>query len=246
MGSHFEGKDVFEHLKEARLKGKIASSEVHGVETPGWVSASLDAVNDTTIALLILWGTFSFLPQSIQLPLLLVFGLSFCVWKTGRSALLGWRRMHRLHKLIEEERWEIEHHRAQEKEELKELYAAKGFQGKLLNDVVDVLMADEDRLLKVMLEEELGLTLEAYEHPLKQSSGAAMGSLLASFLLVISFVLFPFYGMPCMGALLLTLATVFLARKEIGQVLSTLVWTLSTALLCTLGSYLLSTWVKTL
>ncbi len=35
-------------------------------------------------------------------------------------------------------------------------------------------MADDNRLLRVMLEEELGLTLEAYEHPLKQAFGALL------------------------------------------------------------------------
>ncbi len=36
---------------------------------------------------------------------------------------------------IEEERWEIQHHRAQERLELTEMYAAKGLSGKLLEEV---------------------------------------------------------------------------------------------------------------
>ena len=58
-----------------------------------------------------------------------------------------------------EERFEIAHHRGQEKEELTELYALKGFKGELLDQVINVLMADDNRLLSVMLEEELGLEL---------------------------------------------------------------------------------------
>ena len=34
-------------------------------------------------------------------------------------------------------------------------------------------MADGDRLLRVMLEEELGFSLEVYDHPLKQALGFA-------------------------------------------------------------------------
>ena len=79
-------------------------------------------------------------------------------------------------RLLEEEKWEIEHNRNQEKVELKVLYRAKGFEGKLLDDVVDVLMADDKRALHIMLKEELGMTLEAYEHPLKQSLGALLGT----------------------------------------------------------------------
>jgi hypothetical protein len=116
---------------------------------------------------------------SFSTPLFLMlslFSFGWAVWKTGRSALLGWGRMERLHRLIEEERWEIQHHRAQERRELGEMYRAKGFDGKLLEEVLDVLMSDDNRLLKVMLEEELGLTLEAYEHPLRQAIGALFAS----------------------------------------------------------------------
>ena len=95
--------------------------------------------------------------------------------------LLGWARLERLHRIVEEERYEIENHRQQEREELKELYRAKGFQGKLLDEVVDVLMADGERLLKVMVEEELGLSLQSQEHPLKQGAGSALGAFVASF-----------------------------------------------------------------
>ncbi len=99
----------------------------------------------------------------------------------GRSAWLGWSRLERLHRILAQEKWEIEHNREQEREELGVLYAAKGFEGKLLEDVLDVLMADGDRLLKVMVEEELGLTLESQVHPLKQGLGAGFECYLPAF-----------------------------------------------------------------
>ena len=59
------------------------------------------------------------------------------------------------------------------------MYEQKGLSGDLLDQVIEVLMADDNRLLRVMLEEELGLTLESYEHPLKQAAGAGLGVLSA-------------------------------------------------------------------
>src|SRR6185295_12766345 len=96
--------------------------------------------------------------------------------------------------VLEQERWEIEHHRQQERDELKELYRAKGFEGKLLEDVLDVLMADDDRLLKVMLEEEMGLQLAQLDHPMKQGLGAAFGALVSGFLAVGALILWPAGG----------------------------------------------------
>ena len=158
---HFKGREVAEHLKEARKKGAFAASEIHGTELPGHLSAGTDSAKETALVLLLFWlllQPFDLAP----LPLLGLFAVGWLIWKTGRSALLGWARLERLHRVIEEERYEIEHHRDQERQELKELYYAKGFEGKMLDDVIEVLMADDNRLLQVMLEEELGLSLEVH------------------------------------------------------------------------------------
>ena len=88
-----------------------------------------------------LWIIFSAftLPFYHCLALLTVFASATLLLKCGRSAILGWSRLSRLHRLIEEERWEIEHHRPQEKEELIALYKAKGFSGDLLDEVIERL-----------------------------------------------------------------------------------------------------------
>ena len=104
--------------------------------------------------------------------------LSFIFSKVILCALDGWCRLQRLHRVISEERFEIEHHEEQEKQELIAMYRAKGFEGKLLEDVVSVLMADRNRLLSIMLEEELGLKIESYDHPLLQAFGALSGGLI--------------------------------------------------------------------
>ena len=43
---HFEGKKVAEHLRVAREKGAKATSEVHGTELPGYLSAFGDSFKE--------------------------------------------------------------------------------------------------------------------------------------------------------------------------------------------------------
>lgn len=230
---HFKGKEALEHVVEARLRGRAASAEVHGTELPGHISAAADSAKETAFYLLLLW--------TLSLPhlVLLFFSIGLLIWKVGRSAILGYARLERLHRVIEEERYEIEHHRAQEKEELRALYAAKGFSGKLLNEVVDVLMADDNRLLQVMLEEELGLNLGTHEHPLKQAAGAFLGVLGSA--LVMSFGIFalPGWGVPLCAALIIALSAGTLAQLEKNRPLPSIIWNVAIAILSMVVVYFL-------
>ncbi len=232
--NHFEGKSIPTHLKEARIKGARAAAETHGTEISGQKSAFADTLKDTSLTLTLLWLLlFPLLPLKQTLLALILFFAGWIFWKTARSACFGWARLERLHRVIEEERWEIEHHREQEREELFELYRAKGFEGELLSEVVNVLMADDNRLLEIMLEEELGVPLEAYEHPLQQASGAFLGALAALLIGSAAFFLFSSAGVISAFFLLFLLAGVFTAKIEKIPIIPALVW--NAAIFCLSG-----------
>lgn len=229
--SHFRGKDAVGHVAEAQAQGIADSAEIHGVEIPGPISAACDAVRETALSLLFTWTLLSpFGLSTYDLVLFLaIFAAGWLFWKGGRSAWLGWSRLERLHRIVAQEKWEIEHNRPQEKSELKALYAAKGFEGKLLDDVIEVLMSDGDRLLKVMVEEELGLTLEVHEHPLKQGLWAFFGAFLGACFVLIGLFALPSYGVILGSFLAIGLAAYIAAKYEDNAFVPAIVWNLGLA-----------------
>lgn len=226
--SHFKGKDAIGHVAEAQAQGMIAATEIHGAETSGKVSAGADALRDCSLYLLLgnelLNHTHT--EQTVQLTLLAILGASLILWKAGRSAWLGWARLERLHRVLEQEKWEIEHHRQQERDELGVIYAAKGFEGKLLENVLDVLMADGNRLLKVMAEEELGLSLESQEHPLMQSLGASLGALGALLTLLLGLWINSLWGVLVATTLCIATGAALTAFYARNRLVPAIIWNL--------------------
>jgi hypothetical protein len=244
--AHFKGKEAIAHVVEAQAKGILSAAEIHGTETPGHISAGADAARETAVILLVIWLILSQTNLSFTpiFEILGIFSLGWLVWKAGRASWLAWSRLERMHRVVEQERWEIQHHRHQEREELKELYRAKGFEGQLLEDVMDVLMADEDRLLRVMVEEELCLSLGTQEHPLKQALGAGIGAGAASL-----FCFLLFYGLPASGlwiGCMITLATsaAVSAYFEGNRMIPAIVWNLGLAALTWGSAYFLFDYVN--
>lgn len=231
LPSHFKGKDALQHVIDAQAQGIISAAEVHGIETPGHLSACADAARETCVTLILVGWLLSFLNIENPLLYLSIFAFGWLIWKAGRSAWLAWFRLERLHRILRQEKWEIEHHRQQERDELRVLYAAKGFEGKLLEDVLDVLMADNDRLLKVMVEEELGLTLASYEHPLKQGLGAAIGVLFSAIICLTLALFIPVWGLLVGAILILLVMSILSAHLALNKFIPAVIWNLGIAFL---------------
>ena len=68
---------------------------------------------------------------------------------------------------IKREEFEIENMPDRERQEIEQVYRAKGFEGKELEMVVDKITSNKDVWLKTMLTEELGLNLDVIGSPLK-------------------------------------------------------------------------------
>jgi VIT1/CCC1 family predicted Fe2+/Mn2+ transporter len=85
-----------------------------------------------------------------------------------------------------EEEEEIESHPEGEREEVRQIFAAKGFEGELLEKVVEVITADRKQWLDVMLHEEHGLT------PGRPSAFKASLATFVAFLLIGAIPLFAY------------------------------------------------------
>ena len=68
---------------------------------------------------------------------------------------------------IDRENWEIENKPEVEREEIEDIYKAKGFTGKDLEMIVNKITSDKKVWLNTMLTEELNLNLDIAGHPLK-------------------------------------------------------------------------------
>ena len=68
---------------------------------------------------------------------------------------------------IKREEYEIQTIPEKEREEIEEIYRAKGFEGEELSRIISKITSSKDVWLKTMLTEELGLNLEIVGNPLK-------------------------------------------------------------------------------
>lgn len=112
---------------------------------------------------------------------------------------------------IRRERYEMAHMPEQEREEIRQLYRAKGFEGEELENIVARISSNDKIWLRVMLEEELGLFPEHFDRPLL--SGALVG---LSFAVGAFIPLVPFLFLNRVPALVTAIAITALALFGIG------------------------------
>jgi VIT1/CCC1 family predicted Fe2+/Mn2+ transporter len=159
--------DVHDHVTEARERARqVLGGEAHLGAVDDWRRAFVCA-RDAIILICLSWAALEGLGiaehgNTLLIPLAIGVSLLFGI-SAGRSTLA---QVQYYESELARERAEIRDHFAQEQEEVRALYAAKGFTEPLLSQIVEVLSADDDRLLKVMMEEELGLLMHHMHHPL--------------------------------------------------------------------------------
>ena len=93
-----------------------------------------------------------------------------------------------LHKLRQMELAHIEHIPEGEREEIRQIFQQKGFDGPLLEEVVEVITADKQRWVETMLQEEHGLSLTPI------SAWKAAVTTFLAFLVIGTIPLLPFLG----------------------------------------------------
>jgi vacuolar iron transporter family protein len=235
QNSHFEGNSPLEHLKSARLKGVKACAEHPGLDIPEYLVAMFDAIRDLC---LINYLLYLILMHSVLLPItihqtLLFFSIGFIIFKIGRETHKAYSKLERLEHLMNQERHEIKYNQEEERRELTEMYEAKGFTGKLLEQVIDTLMADDNKLLNVMLEEEMGLKLYSIDHPLKTTLSTLLGSCVGATALILSAFYFGFTGIILCTYIIVAISSAFVAHLHNNSLLQATVWNLAVLFLAT-------------
>lgn len=232
--NHIKEKTVIEHLASARKKGYLASVELHNFVFSSKLFSFLDAFGDALVLFCLIYLSF----HSIFWPL----GIGFALWRGLKLCLQGFMRLERLHFLIKEEKYEIENNRDEEKQELLAIYEAKGFKQPMLEEVVATLMADDNRLLQVMLEEEMGISFETLDHPVVTGFMAflgTIGALLSTYAL--SFI--P-YGTLGGGIIFILLRAIYETRKQKLPSFTNITWSLASVIFVFFVSYFIGQLIK--
>ncbi len=184
--------EVADHLAEARQRARnVLTGETHLGNVDDWRQAIVSARDGAVFTLLMWVGLRGFGAQGDLGPLLLSAGLGISLYRGIASSIATRVRLRHYEDELARETREIRDEPEQEREEVRALYAAKGFREPLLSQVTDVLCADEDRLLKLMMEEELGLFIHHMNHPLLVGLWNALGAGIGTVMLVIPLCVWP-------------------------------------------------------
>jgi vacuolar iron transporter family protein len=94
------------------------------------------------------------------------------------------------HKQIEY--WEVENIPDKERDEIREIYGKKGFEGEMLERIVETISADKDRWVEEMMKDELGM-MEPDKSPYK-TAGVTFASFIAIGLIPLLIYVFEYFS----------------------------------------------------
>ncbi|HEX9845242.1 MAG TPA: VIT1/CCC1 transporter family protein [Candidatus Nitrosotenuis sp.] len=121
---------------------------------------------------------------------------------------------------IAREEWEIENKPDLERQEIEDIYKAKGFSGKELEMVVNKITSDKKVWLDTMLTEELKLNVEVLGNPLKSAFRMFGAFLVGGILPIIPFFFLDGY-VPLIIAIGISLSTSFLVGAVKSKIANT-------------------------
>lgn len=195
-------KEVRKHLKEQEDKpsGELMRDTVFGI-SDGIV---------TTLALVA--GVAG---ATTEIPVIIVAGLAAAFSSAvsmGLGNYLSLKSEIELYRReIEREKQEIKEQPEFEKEEIRQIFAKKGFNKKEQDVAVKRISSNKKLWLNFMVQEELGLSEESFHSPVKAGLTIGIADILAAIIPVI-----PFFFLPRMTALYVAIVTSMLLLLGVG------------------------------
>lgn len=117
------------------------------------------------------------------------------------------------HKKIEY--WEIDNLREMEVEEIRKIYESKGFRGKLLDKVVEVITADKDIWVDTMMKEELEMTKDD-KTPVRTAFATFLSFNVIGIIPLLSYIAAAFFSLKEEGIFLLSCISTAIALGIVG------------------------------
>ncbi|MGO8947912.1 MAG: VIT1/CCC1 transporter family protein [Ktedonobacterales bacterium] len=137
-----------------------------------WLRELVFGLNDGLVTTLVFLMTVSTLARANTLVLIALGEVAAGGISMALGGYLSARTAHEvLDQRIATEQWEIAHEPDEERAELRDIYQHKGLQGDLLDRVVRQLTADEERWLRALVHDELGVVESAPTRPAWQQGG---------------------------------------------------------------------------
>src|SRR5690606_3784650 len=117
------------------------------------------------------------------------------------------------------ENWEIDNMPEEEVDEIRQIYAAKGFKGELLERVVSTITANRELWLETMMREELGM-MQDDKTPYKTAGVTFFSFLTIGIIPLLSYLLVSFFPVLLENLFLISCVATGLALAIIGQLKS--------------------------
>ncbi len=159
------------------MSGKDIDAHTEAVHVPGGsiVRELVFGANDGLVAAFAVASGVN--GAGVQSKVILIAGLAELIGGTISMALGAYlstkSQIEYYRGEMNREGYEVDNFPEVEKQEIREIYEAKGFKGEMLERIISHITSDKDRWVEIMMREELGLSIDQTVSPLK--SGIATG-----------------------------------------------------------------------